>query len=308
MKLSAFAYEAVACLLVVVCACSVPEVDAVSKPAVVVAPIRQPVGYYQFRPAVGKIIVPPKNKYISGLVIRGTHAAAQPTKDGPISFAREKAAIDQCAKQNQECQVEMFGGAATAKWMGGVNAQLDEVNIVRREKLIAEMGRQLASCSNIVAVHACSPMTTSPEFKFDGTSFTTADFPRALAAFKRELIALGKAFTKCVVVLNMHNPQNAKDGFVAQQIAAGKQILGKRFAVQENSFKADPAHKTYNLYSLVQQHAADGYPAGYEQVEDSSAARYGGTFASSLGQLGKSQWLIVYEKDVPKIVKPWGAK
>lgn len=275
------------------------------------ATFAQPTGYQLMRSAeAAKIVIPAPNKFIDGFVIRGRWSVAQSKKNGPFDFTRERTAIDKLTAQGKSYQLEMFAGVHAPDWIGGVNAQFSPTFRKAYEKLAAAMGKAFGGDANLTAVHCCLPMNTSPEFRLDGTALCKAGWVNdALNANGLGLIALAKAFPRCVIVANLHNPSgNASDGFAVQQIEQGRRLLGKQFAVQENSFKADPAHKTYNLYKIVQQHVADGFPAGYEQVEDSSASRYGGSFAGSLGQLGKAQWLIVYEKDVPNIKKPWAQK
>lgn len=277
------------------------------------ATFAQPTGYQLFRSAeAAKIVIPAPNKFIDGYVIRGRWSVAQPKKNGPFDFTRERAAIDKLTAQGKSYQLEIFAGVHAPDWTGGVNAQFLPAFRQAYEKLADAMGKAFGGDKNLTAVHCCLPMNTSPEFRLDGTSLVKTGWVNdALNANGLGLIALAKAFPRCVIVANLHNPSgNASDGFVAQQIEQGKRLLGKQFAVQENAFNSKPAQRDYNLYQLVQQHAADGYPAGYEQVWDSSnTTRYGtGGFVNSLGYLGKAQWLIVYEKDVPNIRKPWGQR
>lgn len=269
--------------------------------------IRRPRGVFVFRSAVGSIdLARPagRNPNIAGWVLRDKWASVQPLEAKAPDFSRLLAAAKSVAIQGKQWQLEVFGGESAPAWAGSMRTQLDTAYRMNYLALVAKMGATFANDPNLVAVHCCLPMTSSPEFRLPDSLNKPGWQTKALAANASALTALGRAFPGIVITVNLHNPVNAADGFVAAQIAQGRSLLGDRFCVQENAWNAKATQANYNVYRAVQEHAAAGYCAGLEQVQVSTDSAYGGTWAESLKYIGKASYLIIYEPDDKRVTGP----
>lgn len=269
-----------------------------------------PKGYFVFRSAEGGINLETPwmhSPNISGPVLRDTWASIE-AKQGTYNFSRLETALKRTKELGKVAQLEILAGPKSPAWTGGETAQYSEKFIADYEAMAAAAGAKLNGYP-IVAVHCTLPSSGSAEFSSPPAALTKPGWQKqALAANKRAILALAHAFPSSTIVVDLHNPTGAGDGFVDAQIQQLRATLGTRGAIQENAFNSKSSQTNYNLYKAVQVNVAQGYPAGYEQVSDSSVTgRYGTAgFDASLKYLGKAQWLIVYDKDFPKIKAPFG--
>lgn len=266
----------------------------------------QPFGWFVFRSAVGAIDLEEyiaKNPNISGWVLRDRWSSIQPTREATYDFRRLAAAAAKSGLQNKYWQLEVFGGVSAPTWTGGYEAQFTESYVSHYERLVAAMGEQFAKDPWLVAVHCTLPMHESPEFVLQSSLNKPGWQQRALNANARALSALGRAFPRQTIVIDLHNPLNAQDNYCRLQVAQATKLLGKRLALQENAWNAKADQVNYNLYQMVKAHSAAGNPAGLEQVTASSNVRYGGTLPTSVKYLmaANVQYGIIYEPDVPNI-------
>lgn len=262
-----------------------------------------PTGYYVFRPRDGSVAINlevpfMRNQNIAGVVFGQDWASIEPSP-GVFRWARLDKAAKRTTELKKKFMLELLGGLKSPAWTGGNTAQYTEKYVAAYEKMIAEAGKRFAGYDNLTAVHCSLPSSKSAEFSSPPASLTRPGWQaQALAVNKRALIAIAKAFPGKVVIINLHNPTGAADGFAAAQCDQIRKTLGAAGGVQENSWKATNQY-SYNLWQLCKSHAAAGYPMGLEAVTESTDSRFQGRFVDGLkyAREAKARWLIIYEHD-----------
>ncbi len=278
------------------------------------AQVRKPEGVFMFRPGEGRInlnVPAAHNPNIDGYVLRDKWENMQPDPSRPPDFSRLVNAARIATAQGKKYQIEVFGGTSIPGWAGSVNTQFSPGTQAKLLKLCRQFAAVFANDPNLVAVHCTLPMTDSPEFKLAGTTLKRPGWQsKALDANAKALNELKADFPNVTIVIDIHNPDSAADGFVAAQIAQAVEILGPQLAIQENAWNAKPEHAHYNLYQDVKSFSAMGGQAGLEQLDRSSAPRYGGSFERSVQSyaVGVANYLIIYEPDDAKVIQPWRNK
>jgi hypothetical protein len=236
-------------------------------------------------PRGNRLITDAELRLVDGLTIRYR-------RHWPLSFVAENVA--RCRGAGKLYTLLVVGG--------DVKDPAGSSHLLRLEQLIEKLGAAYASDPLCWGVHCGLPPYGHSEELFWGKPMPA----KAITANSRIMAAWLKAFPGQMQLLagSANDPQAMR-----QLIAHGVGIAGERFVYKINSLSAKTATTGWAGTDLIVDAAKVGASIGFEMLDNSSAARFGGTWQQAMAKKAaiekragvKTSYLAVYKGDLAKV-------
>lgn len=315
-------------------ACGLGETTAPVKPAVVVSPIRQPVGYYAMTTGRGPVLLNRflSNKNLAGVELRDTWANVNP-KPGVYNWSRIRPLIDQVKKAGKQYSMVILCGVDAPPWLKGEGVEYidgypapwDRKMLGEHDAMLAALAKEIGKDTALVKVNAGGPcqesleMYHSPKVLNQPNAFNNlvgawalvctsyADyFPGVAVSFNLSSAVRGGDGSKLTSAASKDFRGSAADKLARAVAKDAMRILGSRAIFQHDHLNAKPEQETDPIHKLILELGKQGRYIGFEQVTSSSDSRYGGTFEVSDKRVKAAggKFFDVYQPDDAKL-KPW---
>jgi hypothetical protein len=235
-------------------------------------------------PRGNRLITAAELKLVDGLTIRYR-------RHWPLSFIEENVA--RCRAAGKLYTLLVVGG--------DVKDPTGSSHLLRLEQLINTLGAKYESDSLCWGVHVALPPTGHSEELFWGKKMPA----KALNANKRIMAAWSNNFTRQRQLLagSANDPPAMRE-----LIKFGVGMSTDRFIYKINSLSAKTATSGWAGTDLIVDAAKMGAGIGFEMLDNSSASRFGGTFAQSMAKMAalekragvKTSYLAIYRGDLAK--------